>query len=246
MNEIRSNGFVKVLNNNNNNNNDDGVRVRASDLSSLGAGGGVPAVVRRSYEEFDRCVAIRRAVMHAVTSKQRIVPNVSTNNVAGKMFGLKPTSLQTKVTNSVAVVVAATRPAVGAGGGGAAPTMTTITKKNVVDEKSKAHAACLRAIVRGEFKLKKSGDKMKVKQQVVVGVKEAATRLCLRSIRLGEYKLKPVQTRVRNNVVVGGLLFYLLFYIYFVLFIEYFLLYFQLRKLQIDCVCVAFDWVNTN
>ena len=39
---------------------------------------------------------------------------------------------------------------------------------------------------------------------VVRIVKEAATRLSLRSIRLGEYKLKPTQTRVRNDVVVGG------------------------------------------
>jgi hypothetical protein len=173
--------------NNNNNSNDSArllaeIRARGFAKSPLGgrvpegALGSAPAVVQRSYAELERWRVVRAGVLRAVSQASRSSSSSSsssTNNVAARLFALKPS--ETRLSTAVVVGVAdaarrLTLRSIRLGEFKLQPTAapTKVTHKVVVGVRDAVKKLVLRNIRLGEFKLKHVAEP-RVRTQCVVG-----------------------------------------------------------------------------
>ena len=182
-----SNNCIK----NNNTNNDSArllaeIRARGFAKSPLGgrvpegALGSAPAVVQRSYAELERWRVVRAGVLRAVSQASRSSASASAssssstnNNVAARLFALKPS--ETRLSTAVVVGVAdaarrLTLRSIRLGEFKLQPTAasTKVTHNVVVGVRDAVKKLVLRNIRLGEFKLKHVAEP-RVRTQCVVG-----------------------------------------------------------------------------
>ena len=181
-----SNNCSENNNTNTTNNNNDSarllaeIRARGFVKSPLGgrvpegALGSAPAVVQRSYAELERWRVVRAGVLRAVSQASRSSSSSSTtNNVAARLFALKPS--ETRLSTAVVVGVAdaarrLTLRSIRLGEFKLQPTAasTKVTHNVVVGVRDAVKKLVLRNIRLGEFKLKHVGEP-RVRTQCVVG-----------------------------------------------------------------------------